>query len=104
MHIGALTGFSHVSSPESLITTLLSQGYVLGQLLTPEASRTYIRSTGEGVGSLDLARSSTQQLHLLDDLPQQSKAQVANTSPEGGIKPSTLFYLAPHLVSTWWPR
>ena len=29
-------------------------------------------------------------------------AQVANTRPVGRIQLSTLFYLAQHLVSTWW--
>ena len=29
-------------------------------------------------------------------------AQVANTRPVGGIRPSTLFYPAWHLVSTSW--
>ena len=29
-------------------------------------------------------------------------AQVANSRPSGWIRPSTLFYLARHLVSTWW--
>ena len=29
-----------------------------------------------------------------------SRAQVANTRPAGRIRPSTLFYLAQHLLST----
>ena len=33
--------------------------------------------------------------------PGTSKPQVADTRPTGGIWPSTLFYLAWHLVSTW---
>ena len=31
-----------------------------------------------------------------------SVAQVANTRPKGQIQPSTLFYPAWHLNSTWW--
>ena len=31
-----------------------------------------------------------------------SSPQVANTRPMGQIQPSTLFYPAKHLVSTWW--
>ena len=32
------------------------------------------------------------------------RAQVVNTRPMGRIRPSTLFYLAWHLVSTWRQR
>ena len=33
--------------------------------------------------------------------PFPTRPQVANTRPTGGIRPSTLFYLVRHLVSTW---
>ena len=41
------------------------------------------------------------QLRILWTTRKTSTPQVANTRPVGGIRPSTLFYLARHLVSTW---
>lgn len=53
--IEAFTGFHQVPSPDGLMTTALSQGRVLGQLLAQER-QTACRA--EGVWSLQLSRSS----------------------------------------------
>ena len=49
VYIEALTGFSHIHSPDGLDNTLLSQGYVptVGMV-----GRVYIPRTGEGVRSI----------------------------------------------------
>lgn len=72
VYIEALTGFSHICHPDSLINTLFSQDYVLGTATTVgKVSRTYIPRMREGVRSLQLPGSISgvnQWSHPLDDL------------------------------------
>lgn len=57
---GALTGFSHLPSLDSLITTLLSQGSVLGAAPgSGEGKQSTNSRDGVGVGSLQLPSSSS---------------------------------------------
>ena len=66
-YIEALTGFSHVFSPDGLNNTLLSQGHVLERApMVGTVGRTYIPRTREGVKSFHCPGP-----HPLDDLLQQ---------------------------------
>ena len=75
VYIEALTGFSHVFSPDGLDSTLLSQGCILETAPTVgTVGRMYIPMTEERVRSFRMLGSSlwvNQQSHPLNDLFQQ---------------------------------